>query len=527
MKDFNTAGPCIPGEHYMLEPLARLPEARRLAEQGKYFVIHAPRQTGKTTTLTLLAQALNATGRYAAVRFSCETAKTVEDIRVAEERLLAALWDAAEDFGLPEECMPPDPWPASPGGRAVFRALKAWAKRSPLPLVLLVDEIDALTGSALVEVLSQLRDGATSSMTPFPHSVVLCGMRNVRDYKAASGGDPNRLGSSSPFNISVASLRIGDFSMDEVVELYDQHTEATGQIFEPRAVQRAFEASQGQPWLVNALARDVIEVMAVPVSEPITDDLMDQAVERLIYQRATHLDSLVARLHEPRIQRIIEPMITGVDVRSDDVTYDDDLAYVRDLGLVTQAPPLQISNPIYQEVIIRVLSQRLQDRVEVEPRAFLLPDGRLDTDKLLEEFIAFWKANAEIVDNQHTYHEAACHLAFMAYLQRVVNGGGFIDREYALGRKRLDLTIRKPYTDENGCRAMQWAAYELKVHNTGEKNPIPGGLEQLDRYLDSLGLDTGTLIVFDRRKNAPPVADRTKVEPVESPAGRKITLVRA
>ncbi|MEV4252005.1 hypothetical protein AB0J52_02425 [Spirillospora sp. NPDC049652] len=526
MKEFNTTGPCKPGEHYMLDPLGRLPEAQRYAEQGKYFVIHAPRQSGKTTTVTLLTQALNATGRYAAVRFSCETIKTVEDIGVAEERLLTALADAAEDFGVPVECRPPDPWPASPPGRLIFRGLRAWAKRSPLPLVLLFDEIDSLTGSVLIEVLGQLRDGATSSVTPFPHSVVLCGMRNVRDYKAAAGGDPSRLGTASPFNISVAALRVGDFGFDEVAELYGQHTDATGQVFEAPAVQRAFEASQGQPWLVNALAREVIEVMGVPASEPITDDLMDQAVERLIRRRDTHLDSLVSRVHEPRVQRMIEPMITGGDVQSDDDTYDDDLAYVRDLGLVTRSRPLQISNPIYQEVIIRLLSRRLQDRIVAEPRTFLLPDGRLDTDRLLREFIAFWKVNAEILDNRHTYHEAACHLTFMAFLQRVVNGGGFIDREYALGRKRLDLTIRKPYIDEDGHRAMQWSAYELKVR-TDKGDPVPDGLEQLDGYLDSLGLDTGTLIVFDRRKDAPPVADRVSVEAVESPAGRKVTLVRA
>ncbi|MGI5167829.1 ATP-binding protein [Spirillospora sp. CA-253888] len=512
----------------MLDPLARLPEARGLVEQGKYFVVHAPRQTGKTTMLAALARELNATGDYAAVRFSCETGKVAEDDCGHAERLVLMAMSRAARYtaNLPPECLPPDTWPELEPGSQLVEGLMEWADRSPRRLVLLFDEIDALRGESLVSVLSQLRDGYTSGDAPFPHSVVLCGMRNVRDYKAASGGDPDRLGTSSPFNISVESLRIGDFSFTEVAELYGQHTEATGQEFTGYAVQRAFEASQGQPWLVNALARDIIEKMRVPLDRPITDGLMEQAVERLIVQRATHLDSLVARLHEPRVRRFIEPMISGGQTVIDPA-YGDDLSYVRDLGLVTRSLPLQIANPVYQEVVVRVLAQPLAAGIDAEPSAFLLPDGRLDIPMVLDEFVRFWKANAEILDVQRTYHEAACQLILMAFLHRVVNGGGFIDREYALGRKRLDLTVRKPYLDSDGRRAVQWSAFELKVHTDESGDPVPAGLEQLDGYLDRLGLDTGTLVVFDRRRAAPPAAERTRLAEGKTPKGRAVTLLHA
>ncbi|KAB2340359.1 ATP-binding protein [Actinomadura rudentiformis] len=510
----------------MLDPLARLPNALRLAEQGKYFVVHAPRQTGKTTALRALAHELNGTGRYAAVRVSCERAAGVEDLASAQEAILEGMHYAAEDQGLTTDCRPPGRWPeASPLGM-VFAALRAWARKSSRPLVLLFDEIDALAGPALVSVLRQLRDGATSIDTPFPHSVVLCGMRNVRDYKAASGGDPTRLGTQSPFNISVESMRIGDFGLEEVAELYGQHTEATGQAFTGYAIQRAFEASQGQPWLLNALARDIIEEMSIPVEQPITDSLMEQAVERLIVQRATHLDSLVARLSEPRVRRIIEPMIIG-GTAPGDVVYNDDLAYVRDLGLIARTRTVQIANPIYQETVVRALTQLLEINIQADPQAFLLPDGRLDIARLLNEFTAWWKANGEIIDTDRTYHEAACHLIFMAFLQRVVNGGGHIDREYALGKKRLDLTIRKPYTDETGQPAIQWSAFELKVRSDVSGDQIKPGLEQLDAYLGRLGLDTGTLLVFDRRTDAPPITARTGIDTATSPSGRTVTLIHA
>ncbi|MEO3788193.1 AAA family ATPase [Actinocorallia sp. B10E7] len=515
MKHFNTAGRCREELHYMLPPEPRLPEAREYIERGFYFVLHAPRQSGKTTVLETLARAFNAEGRYAAVWFSCERVRTAQTIEAAEDQLLEIIARAAERQIAPE-CHPPRPWPDARPGNRLYEALRAWAIHSPLPLVLFFDEMDSLQDDVLVSVLSQLRDGYQSGeREEFPHSVVLCGMRDVRDYKAASGGDPNRLGTSSPFNIKVESLRLGDFTHAQVAELYEQHTEATGQKFSPESVQRAFEASQGQPWLVNALAREVIEKMRVPVSEPICDEHMDQAVERLIVSRATHLDSLAARLHEPRVKRVIEPMLAGTDDITD-VAYNDDASYVRDLGLVKTGRPLQIANPIYQEVIARVLTEHVEDRIDVDPRSFITAQGRLDFRKLLREFLGFWRLNGEILARQQTYSEAACQLVFMGWLHRVVNGGGLIDREYALGRGRIDLLVRWPLPD----RTWQWEAVELKVHRPGRPDPTAQGLTQLDGYLDRLALSQGTLVVFDQRSEPPSLTETT------SPSGRTIALLR-
>ncbi|GAA2737380.1 AAA family ATPase [Actinocorallia aurantiaca] len=515
MKYFNTTGRCREDRHYMLPPEPRLPEAREYIEEGSYFVVHAPRQSGKTTVLETLARALNAEGRYVAVWFSCEQVRIAQTVEAAEGQLLEILAMAAAGRIAPE-FRPPCPWPDARPGNRLYEALRAWAICCPLPLVLFFDEIDSLQGDILISVLSQLRNGYQSEeRDEFPYSVILCGMRDVRDYKAASGGDPSRLGTSSPFNIKVESLRLDDFTHAQVVELYEQHTEATGQKFSPEAVQRAFEATQGQPWLVNALAREITKKMRVPVSEPITDGHMDEAVERLIVARATHLDSLVARLHEPQVKRIIEPMLAGTDDTTDPA-YDDDASYVRDLGLVKQGRPLQIANPIYQEVIVRVLTGHVEDRIHVDPRSFVTPQGRLDFDKILEEFVDFWRLNGEILARQQTYSEAACQLVFMGWLHRVVNGGGLIDREYAVGRGRIDLLVRWFLPD----RTEQWEAVELKVHRRGRPDPTTRGLIQLDGYLNRLGLSQGTLVVFDQSCEFPSITD------TNGPSGRTIILLR-
>ena len=512
---FNTAGPCFEAEHYMLPPEPRLPEAREYIERGSYFVLHAPRQSGKTTVLGTLARTLNAEGRYAALWFSCETARTAETVEHAEALLLQAIAAAAKHMRLAPELLPPDPWPEGVPGARLLTALEEWAIRCPRPLVLFFDEIDSLQGDVLVSVLSQLRNGYQNGPEVFPRSVVLCGMRDVRDYKAASGGDPGRFGTSSPFNIKVDSVRLADFTHAQVVELYEQHTEATGQKFSPEAVQRAFEATQGQPWLVNALAREAVDEMRVPVSEPVTDGHMDEAVERLIVARATHLDSLVARLHEPRVKRVIEPMLAGTETTADSA-YDEDLSYVRDLGLIGPGRYIQIANPIYQEVIARVLTGHVESNIDIDPRSFVTPKGRLDFHKLLTEFLDFWRVNGEILARDQTYSEAACQLVFMGWLHRVVNGGGRIDREYAVGRGRIDLLVRWPLPD----RSEQWEAVELKVRRPGRPDPVAQGLTQLDGYLDRLGLSSGTLVVFDQ------CSGPSSITETASPSGRTITLLR-
>ncbi len=521
---FNTAGPCDPRFHYIIPPEQRTPEARRLIEEMGYFVVHAPRQTGKTTLLRSLARTLTAEGRFAALHFSCETAKvTLGDYGAAERLVLGSIRGAAARE-LSAELQPP-PWPDGEPGQRLQEGLAAWAAACPRPLVLFFDEIDALFDASLMSVLGQLRAGFDGRPDHFPWSVALCGLRDVRDYKVASGGGAPRLGSSSPFNIKVESLRIGDFSAAEVRALYAQHTADTGQAFTEDALARAFELTAGQPWLVNALAREVVRNMGVAPPEAITADHLDQAKERLILARQTHLDSLVARLMESRVRAVIEPLLAGTLIAED--TFDDDVRYVRDLGLVAPDRPLRVANPIYREIIVRVLAGKGEEAVTVEPRAFVRPDGRLDLDQMLSAFVDFWILNGDVLTGTMPYHEVAPQLVLMAFLQRVVNGGGYIEREYGVGRGRIDLLVRWPLPDAGGRRIWQREALELKVWADGKPDPLPKGLEQLDGCLQRLGVDAGVLVIFDRRAAARSIDARTKFEAAATTTGRAVTVLRA
>ncbi len=500
----------------MLPPERRLPGVREVIEQQAYFVLHAPRQVGKTTSLLALAKALTAEGRFAAVMVSMEVgAAFPKDVGAAENAILDA-WAETAALVLPTELRPSLPRVASPGAR-IRSTLTAWAAQCPRPLVVFLDEIDALQGDVLMSVLRQLRDGHTHRPSGYPWSLALVGLRDVRDYKIASGGSEHQH-TSSPFNIKVESLTMRDFTEPEVAELYGQHTEETGQRFEPEAVARAFELTQGQPWLVNAMARQLVQVLVTDRRCAITKADVERARDILIERQDTHLDSLAERLRDARVRAVIEPMLTG-DLLPQ--LPPDDLRFVLDLGLIKRGTDgsLEIANPIYREVLPRVLTQGVVDTIPSLKPTWLRPDGSLDTEQLLEAFLSFWREHGEFLLASTPYNEAAPHLVLMAFLHRVVNGGGRIEREYAAGAKRLDLRVE--------FRGVV-LGIEVKTWKDSDKvkDPVPAGVQQLEGYLARMGAESGWLVLFDQRKGQPELAERMSVQKVPGIGGRPVTLVR-
>ncbi len=512
---FNTAGPCRPDKHYMLPPTSRLPDLETLIQQESYFVVHAPRQTGKTTAMLALAQQLTRSGRYTSVMVSVEVGSAFNNDPSAAELAILGSWRNLISVRLPKDLQPPT-WVYEEAGQRIQASLQTWSKASPRPLVIFIDEIDSLQDQTLISVLRQLRDGFPNRPENFPSSVGLVGLRDVRDYKVASGGS-NRLNTASPFNIKVSSITLRNFNTAEVAQLYQQHTEETGQVFTPEATATAFDLTQGQPWLVNALAKEVVEKMVRDRNIPITGEHIFKAKEILIARQDTHLDSLAERLREPRIKAIIEPMLAGLELG--DIP-NDDIQFVIDLGLCKMHPQggLTIANPIYREVLPRVLTVTPMASLPTIAPTWLNPEGELNLDSLLEAFIKFWRQHGEPLLRSTSYHEIAPHIVLMAFLHRVVNGGGTLEREYAIGSDRMDLCLRyKTVT----------LGIELKVWRDKKRDPQNEGIEQLESYLARLGLNEGWLFIFDRRKNALPIEERLSTQIVNTENQRAITVIRA
>lgn len=363
MRRFNTEGPVEPSRHYCIPPLDRinLSEVLALIRQERCFAMHAPRQSGKTSTLLALRDRLNSEGGFRCVYASFEAGATARDDVERAMRFVLAELAAQARRTLGDNFLARN-WRGilaldSPD-RALTEALAQWMEAHPSPLVLLIDEIDALSGDSLLSVLHQFRSGHSMRPERFPQSVVLCGLSDVRDYELASGG--------SPFNIKAKTLRLADFSRADVASLLGQHVKETGQAFSPKALRLVWERTQGQPWLVNALASEACfdSESGLERSRTVTDADIAEAQERLVLQRLTHLDQLAAKLIQARVRRVIEPLLNGVH---DPSMSARDLAYVRDLGLIARDAPLRIANPIYAEVVSREwthATQALLDTVD-------------------------------------------------------------------------------------------------------------------------------------------------------------------
>ncbi|MBS3872457.1 MAG: AAA-like domain-containing protein [Firmicutes bacterium] len=478
MRRFNTTGPCFPDEHYMLNAEDRL-DVRGLIEQGQYFVIYAARQSGKTTLLKSLEQSINTSQLYYALYCSLEAVQSFPEPERGIPQIFNCITSAIKISGLPlkgslgEIAASVDKNDSAVAIKELFHALCAKLNK---PLVVFFDEADCLSEGTLVTFLRQLRDGYINrKQASFIHSLALVGMR-----------------SASPFNIVRTALTLHNFTRAEIAQLYSQHTETTGQIFEPGAIDKVHWWTNGQPWLVNAIALEAIEnELSYDYAKLVTADMVEDAVQAIVLRRDVHIDSLLERLNEPRVRKVIEPVILGFAERIDYMS--DDFMYCLNLGLIAiEDGQVVAGNRTYGEVFIRTLSFSTQFALQssIKP-VWALPD-RIDMTGLLKAFQQFWRENSEIWIEKYEYKEAAPHLVLQAFLQRVINGGGDILREYASGRRRFDLCV---------LYAGKKYPLELKLKHSAKTEPE--GLEQLGAYMDTMGEREGWLVIFDRSIDTP------------------------
>ena len=514
---FNIAGPCVAAKHYMLPAAERLPEVVGMIRRELYFVIHAPRQSGKTTALKQLVRDINGSGERVALYCSLETLQNVTDVVSAMSTVETVIWkavrtsavladiaDGIRQYAMSEE-VTRDP------ATGLMSLLSKLAADCGKPLVVFFDEADCLSYGPLVAFLRQLRNGYVNREdVPFPASVALVGLRNIKDYKMRVRPDGESVGQASPFNVITEVLPMRLFSEAEMRSLYAQHTAETGQVFEEGALAEAYRLSCGQPYLVNALARWCVEkIHKDDYSQPITAADMAEAKEKIIRERGTHLDSMMEKLEEPRVRRIVEPVMLG-GMLSPEVT-EDDVGYCLDLGLLKKtAGVLSPANPIYSETIGRYMTRMTQDVILVKrpENPWVRGDG-LDMGGLMAAFQQFWRENADANAVPYQYREAYPHLVLQAFLQRVINGGGQIIREMALGSGRLDLGV--VFRDKT-------YAVEVKTTAYYEKSPAAAH-EQVLGYMDRLGVGEGWLVVADSDLSKP---WEGKISTEDLPQGGKV-----
>jgi len=491
-KFFNTTGPCEPERHYMLPPEERLVGAQlhRYVRDQLYWVLHAPRQTGKTTFLKSWMKEINAGEEAIACYVSVERSQGLTEI----EKAMPALCEAIRAYAKRENLPMPELTTNEPASM-LDNILGNWSILvAPKPLVVLFDEVDVLHGEAMISFLRQLRGGfAARGAGTFPISIAIVGMRDLKDYitKAKDGVAPNP---GSPFNIKADSATLSNFTKENITHLFAQRTAETGQQITDEALDYAWEQTKGQPWLVNSLfMRATMRVLDEDSAETVTIDHLKAARAQIIKARETHLDALAYRMEDLNIRRIMESLMSG----EPDPQLADSEAFRQalDLGLVVIENGVpQVANPIYREVLARQMTYGTQLAIQELKWKWQNDDGSLDMDALMREFQKFWRKHSEIWEERSNYTEAFPHLLLMAFLQRVLNGGGNIEREYAAGRGRMDLLV-----EYNGFQYI----IEIKILHYYEsaQEVREEGIEQVKEYRDHVGGNIPTyLIIFDRRK---------------------------
>ena len=501
LRFFNTTGPCDPDYHYMLPPEDRLVGAQlhRYIEDRLYWVLHAPRQTGKTTFLQSWMRQINNGDEAVACYVSVEDCQQITVWQDGMTIIYKAICDFADWGGLPIPMIED----REPEG-LLRTTLKKWAELvAPKPLIVLFDEVDVVEGDTMISFLRQLRGGfASRGVGTFPVSIVLVGMRDLKDYITASTGGraPNP---GSPFNIKEDSGVLSNFQKEDVAHLFAQRTDENGQQITQEALDYVYEQSNGQPWIVNSLfERATLRILDRDSTETVELKHVEQAREQMMTARETHLDALAERLKDPRIHGVVQLILSGDNGANLDPLHPD-VVLAMDLGLVKWDTDrgFMISNPLYEDILTRTLNSVYY--AQVPPPSswrWQRPDGLLDMDALMSEFQDFWRNHSEIWEQWTKYTEVFPHLLLMAFLQRVINGGGRIEREYATGRGRMDLAVE--YKGE-------WNIIEIKLWRAKRtlEQVKAEGLKQVTRYRDTFVPPVGYhkhitgvyLVIFDRR----------------------------
>jgi hypothetical protein len=534
----------VPEKHYMLPVLPRLAGVAATIANEDYFILHAPRRSGKTTFIQALVKKINSDGHYYAFYCSIDATQNIDDDDKAMTRIAEQINRALKMTGIQELVTlsyPDDSLPNAGTSVKIRTFLNYLSLNLNKKLIVIFDEADCLSGAPLMTFLRQIRQGyidrSFSAVSKFPSTLALVGTRNIRDYLASNQSAGKHL--ASPFNIVAERMTLANFTQDEIGQLYSQHTEATGQVFHDGAIERAWYWTEGQPWLVNALARQTVKVILKnDYSVNISAKIIDDAAQSLILRNDTHFYSLKVRLKEPRVRRVIEAILIGSDGFPNSIA-DDDVAYVLDLGLLkknsTDGTIIQPSNPIYQEVIVRTLITKIQPEID---RAITITFGNkwmdgisLDMNALLKAFQIYWSENSEMyIQNNYIEslvftsinialknlnlssqnelnneivetiqdnlivltNEALTHLVLYAFLQRVLNGGAdFIQREYALGTFRADI-----------CVSYKGIRYPLKLKIKGHKSQEES-IRRLKSYMDKCLASEGWLLTFDKDYSKP------------------------
>ncbi len=525
MRRFGTQGPVNPQEHYVVSRTEEIVDYIKRVEEGKYVVLFAPRQTGKTTFFQAAVETLtvdtlpNAAATqaksvpkfdYLPIQLNFDVYKNTS-VSDFYDNLYQDFCGEIEKLFQRRDDTPPE---ALSQFLADTKLTNHHAMRrffgnlerllTPQKFVIIIDEFDGIPQAALSDFLHTLRHIYISGKPRCPHSVGIIGVKSIAQL--------NYDRSISPFNIQ-DEFHLPNFTHEQVQELLGQYTDETGQSFVPEVIASIHKQTAGQPVLVNRFAQILTEELDIPITEPITMTHFSTAHAQLLEEDNVNLTHLTTNI---RRDRRFESVLMRIMARDDGVDFNlrsDVISELATYGVIARGDDgmCDIVNPIYLYCILQAFKavvNGLEEEYLSEGNSegfldYLTPAGQIDMEALLDNFRDFIaRVGFRILQVPDTPQESVDRHLLLAYLDQFVKIiGGFMHIEVQTGRGRMDIII---------THNQQKYIVETKIWR-GDRR-YQAGKKQLAVYLNTEGVTEGYYIVFDHRENPEPRVETETIE---------------
>ena len=521
MRRFWTQGPVNAQEHYVVSRSDEIADYIKRVDEGRYVVLFAPRQTGKTTffqdALTALVADSASVGQtigYFPIQLNFDVCKNL-DLATFYGHLYEQMREDIEAVFQRRGCVPSEALREFLGGTtltdhlSMMRFFKQFARfldaeYDGQQVVFVIDEFDGIPQVALSDFLHTLRHIYISGKPRCPHSVGIIGVKSIAQL--------NYDRSISPFNIQ-DEFHLPNFTHEQVHELLGQYTDEVGQVFVPEVIAAIHKQTAGQPVLVNRFAQILTEELDIPKSEPITMAHFSEAHTQLLHDRNTNIEHLTTNIRRnPRFASVLMQIMErdeGVDFNMDDDIINELATY----GVIKKSTDgmCEILNPIYLYRILRTFKpivNGLEDQYVPRggPEEFLnyiTSAGYIEMESLLDNFRDFIaRAGFKILQVPDTPQESVGRHLLLAYLDQFVKIiGGFMHIEVQTGRGRMDIII---------IHNQQKYIIETKIWRGDSR--YQAGKRQLAAYLRAEGVTGGYYIVFHHREKPEPRVETETID---------------
>ncbi|RKU09232.1 hypothetical protein C6501_15485 [Candidatus Poribacteria bacterium] len=511
MRWFETRGPVYPEDNYVVARAEELADFVDRLEKGRYIVLFAPRQTGKTTFFRNALDALEGKRNgYFPVQLNFER---YVDVSLSDfyNYLYDDLCIKIENVYEKQGSKPSEDITYFLDNAEItdhvtmgefFNQLGGLLEKQRF--VMIIDEFDATPPSALRGFLHSLRQIYLSGKDRCPYSVGIVGVKNIPQL--------NYDRSISPFNIQ-DEFKLPNFTLEQVQELLFQYTDEVGQPFVPEVVASIHKQTAGQPVLVNRFAQILTEEMDIPKSEPITMDHFTNAHVKLLRERNTNIDHLITNVRRDRRFETLLMKIASYDESVEFSLYNELVSELATYGVIAEGADgrCEIVNPIYHYCIMQAFKPAVngleQDYLPEDThdgfQDYLTPDGHIQMEALLDNFRDFIaRVGFKILQVLETPQEYVGQHLLFAYLSQFVQiVGGTMYLEVQTGRGRLDILILHNHQK-----------YIVETKIWGGDTRYQAGKAQLAAYVSSEKAVEGYYVVFDHRKAPEPLVETDTFE---------------